>query len=274
MQMEELLKEVSVISKKYELIYQKTGGRFNIFEIAAIDDDEVKVCKILRELLDPNGSHAQGSVYLKLFAKIVLKMDICDDILCGAEVFSEFLTDGNRRIDLVLKTRDDFIPIEVKIHAGDQERQVADYYEHANKVGKQNSTKLFYLTLDGRPPSPGSAEGMTKKKGSQDYEEIKNISFGKDICNWLSECMKETPENAQNLRVSLKQFLTAIEKITNTWESPETMRVTELIFKEPENRRAALAIKKAIEASKPLILQKLFDDFKGMIKNTPSDTHL
>jgi hypothetical protein len=232
--MEELMKEVSVIMKKYELIYQKTGDRFNIFEIAAIGDDEVKVCRILRELLDPNGSHAQGSVYLKLFAKIVLEMNICDDVLCDAEVFSEFLTDGNRRIDLAIKTRDDFIPIEVKIHAGDQERQVADYYEYAKKVGKQNSTKLFYLTLDGRPPSPGSAEGMTKKKGSQDYEGIKNISFGKDIRNWLSECLKETPESAQNLRVSLKQFLTAIEKITNTWEAPETMKVIDSNFAHQE----------------------------------------
>lgn len=41
MNIELLLAEISEISKKYNLINQKTGGHFNIFEIAGIDSDEV-----------------------------------------------------------------------------------------------------------------------------------------------------------------------------------------------------------------------------------------
>jgi len=40
-----LLSEVSQISKKYELINQKTGGYFNIFDIANISTDEVTICR-------------------------------------------------------------------------------------------------------------------------------------------------------------------------------------------------------------------------------------
>jgi hypothetical protein len=45
-----LLSEVSQISKKYELINQKTGGYFNIFDIVNVSTDEVTICKMLKKL--------------------------------------------------------------------------------------------------------------------------------------------------------------------------------------------------------------------------------
>ncbi len=74
MSVELLLSEVSHISKKYELINQKTGGYFNIFDIANISNDEVFVCKFIHELINPRGSHYQGYTYLKLFVENVLSM--------------------------------------------------------------------------------------------------------------------------------------------------------------------------------------------------------
>ena len=40
---------------------------FNIFSITGIDTNEVKICRILCELLDKNGTHNCGTKFLKLF---------------------------------------------------------------------------------------------------------------------------------------------------------------------------------------------------------------
>lgn len=68
-----LLSQISSISKAYDKISMKTGGRFNIFRILDIASNEVTICKVLYELLNPKGCHYQGTVYLELFLKQVLK---------------------------------------------------------------------------------------------------------------------------------------------------------------------------------------------------------
>ena len=50
-------------------IAKETGNNFNIFEITHISQKEVPMCRILTELLDPNGSHGQNKIYLILFFK-------------------------------------------------------------------------------------------------------------------------------------------------------------------------------------------------------------
>ncbi|HEY8890494.1 MAG TPA: hypothetical protein VIM70_09590 [Clostridium sp.] len=57
-----LLAQISAISKKYDLIYQKTGGYFNIFDIANIESDEVIICRIIYELLNPKGRNLMRNI--------------------------------------------------------------------------------------------------------------------------------------------------------------------------------------------------------------------
>lgn len=106
MNIELLLQEISSISKKYHLINQKTGGYFNIFKIANIDSDEVIICRVLYELLSPTGNHYQGTLYLKLFVEKVLKIQMSESELASAVVYREFSTDENRRIDIVIRTKE------------------------------------------------------------------------------------------------------------------------------------------------------------------------
>ena len=60
-----LLSEVGYISKKYDEIYKNTGGYFNIFSIANIGYDEISICRVIKELIDPKGSHYQGAAFTK-----------------------------------------------------------------------------------------------------------------------------------------------------------------------------------------------------------------
>lgn len=68
-----LLNEVASIADKYNTIAQATGSRFNMFELTNVAENEVRMCRVLTDLLDPNGTHCQGRIYLDLFFDIVLK---------------------------------------------------------------------------------------------------------------------------------------------------------------------------------------------------------
>lgn len=105
MDVEKMLLEVSHISKKYEMINKMTGGYFNIFDIANISKNEVKICRIIYEFINPKGSHYQGDKYLKLFMKYVLGIDynIFKEDYRNIKVYREYKIENDRRIDLVIE---------------------------------------------------------------------------------------------------------------------------------------------------------------------------
>ncbi|MCL1822348.1 MAG: PD-(D/E)XK nuclease family protein, partial [Prolixibacteraceae bacterium] len=266
-----LLSEIGSISKKYDLLYQKTGGYFNIFEITDIATVETVVCRVLYELLSPKGSHHQGNIYLKLFVEHVLKKhvlkmeEISDEELRNASVYREFSIDQLRRIDLVIETEKHFIPIEVKIYAIEQKNQCQDYYQYAKDRIPQKESKLFYLTRFGEPPSEYS-------RGNLKEDDVTNISFEKDILGWLSHCLKETIKLAP-IREVLQQFVAAIRRFTNQMEDDKTMEMKELLMKSSENMRSADAIEKSLRDSKIDMLEKLLRAIEGSIsqKKLPNE---
>jgi hypothetical protein len=65
---------------------------------------------------------------------------------------TECVTNENRRIDIVLEDGTIFVPIEVKIWAGDQPKQIHDYFEFARTKNSGNHVPVLYLTLDGHEP--------------------------------------------------------------------------------------------------------------------------
>ena len=72
---------------------RENGECFNILEISGINKLEVKMCRILAELLNPVGCHYQNILFLKGFVKSVLKIEIDDDELIQSQVTTEYLTD-------------------------------------------------------------------------------------------------------------------------------------------------------------------------------------
>lgn len=107
-----LLSNVSSIVKTHALIKQHTGGYFNIFRIAKIDQLEVTICRVLHDLLNPKGSHSQGDLFLREFVARVLQMDFSEEDYHAVQVDREYRIDGDRRIDLLIKTVNYEIPIE------------------------------------------------------------------------------------------------------------------------------------------------------------------
>lgn len=143
MNLQQLLSQITALSKKYDLLNERTGGFFNVFEIANVAHDEVTVCRMIYELLSPRGSHCQGTLYLKLFLEGVLQIQVDDTELETVTVYREYVIDEKRRIDLVIETANHFIPIEMKIYAGEQQAQCWDYYNFTKeKFGSKGPMSL------------------------------------------------------------------------------------------------------------------------------------
>ena len=248
---EKLLRAVVKISDRYDEIYRITGENFNVFQVLDVGEKERFICRVLRELLSPSGSHYQGILFLRPFVKKVLGLnEIPDDELMKAKVFCEYTTSKRRFIDIAIETANYFIAVEVKINAGDSDKQCRDYYEEAQRhCADENHAKIVYLTTDGRKPAPKSASG----------KEI-CISFEKDIHEWLEECLSYPEiEYAVSVREVMRQFLKTTERFTNQIKEDKKMELVELITKSPENFRAVIELKNALPSAVECMRKKFLE---------------
>ncbi|WP_268225830.1 PDDEXK-like family protein [Sinomicrobium oceani] len=204
-----ILKSTSTILKhQHELAILK-GETFNLFSILDLETKENKThSAFLGELLNPNGSHHQGNTFLKLFLKIVKienHLDVSTTSLCLEYHLGErnITNETGGRIDIYLKDHlGKSVCIENKLYAPDQDKQIARYYNH----NKRNN-KVYYLTLEGTPPSE---ESRGNKKKDTDFT---CISYKEDVLEWLSLCVKEVSE-FPIIRESIRQYIILIKKLT------------------------------------------------------------
>lgn len=197
---------------------------FNIFNVLDIKSKEVIMCRFLSELLTPNGSHGMGKKFFEKFIEAINEdenINLIDDDLDCIRVTTEKVIKDNRRIDILIKTSKQIIPIEVKIYAGEQQYQVKDYLEYCKnyiKLNKLDSNRcvLLYLTLDGHPPSCYSTGSSDEQKSDA---RIICISFKKHILNFLQKCLEEcerseSEKTAKAVSSNIKQYQFAIEELT------------------------------------------------------------
>lgn len=284
---------------------------FNVFEVLSVQYKEVIMCRMLKDLLDPKGKHGKGNKFLKLFFKVINESSgeiVSDEDLDKSYKSNEIVVDceheidDNRRIDILIRVGARYIPIEVKIYAGEQQNQVHDYLNYCNKMQKQDGsndkTVLLYLTLDGHNPSAYSVgckisnesagpcseyiEQDCSNEDSIQHEELKEktkskdstkfidqdktiipISFKEEICRFLEQCIKEADN--ESLFLNLKQYLYAIETISGKASTP----VIETLSNKLKNKadfKAVDALNDALAVSKTNFLQDLFDLIEKKLK--------
>ena len=193
--LEVLLNSVELLGDKHKAENKSKASSFNIFSLLRKSSDEVHLhSKFIHELLDVNGTHGQGTLFLELFLKTL-----------GLEVDSyELLAYREKHnIDILLKSSSFVIIIENKIYTDDHSSQLSRYYETMTNQGytKENIT-VVYLTLFGH--------SATEKV---DFE-VNNISYRKDIIHWIEASMVEV-KNIPTLYVPLQQYLSLIKELTH-----------------------------------------------------------
>jgi len=236
-----LLRDVTAILELKKQDPPAPGENFNIFSVVNIETKEVDThCRLLYELLSPDGSHGMGDRFLQAFFEIVLHQQYYKGIMVKREYRIDKQDDNYGRMDLFIQGKDFQYAIEVKIYAGDQWEQVKRYSQAASQV--------YYLTLDGHGPSEDS------KKDSN----VTCISFATEIRNWLVRC-GEIAWNVPSVAEVIRQYIKLIDKLTGNFAGDKYMEQIEKIISDSQaNFESALAIQKSVLLVQADMLKQVF----------------
>ena len=208
----EVKKFFSVIRHKVEpqqrLLDRKQATHFNVFDF--IEPDENRLSDVLAWLLDPQESHGQGDLFLRLMFK---QLDLGSNakLTTDAKVQREAPTHGiekyRRRMDVLVEAGA-WLVIENKVDSSEQPEQVKDYLEHLHQctVSRSIQSTLIYLTPNGRSPE---SLGSAKLAESEQSGQLHCWSYGGELCEWLENCRDEC--EAKKIKIFLADFIGYIE---------------------------------------------------------------
>lgn len=247
----ELLTEVSQRLKRDPP--RRPLSECSVFRVLGVAWDEVKMCRFLADLLNPEGDHNCGALFLNSFLRFFLpECPMSSTLLIRTSVTTEFPLENGRRIDIVLQNSRYFIPIEVKIEAPEQEGQCYDYYQHARNA------PLIYLTRFGSAPSKYSLN----EKGGPDMlplEHIRCISWSRDISKWLTGLL---PELDGLVKVLVEQYIDTIYDIADERGRRVMEQSVQAALTSPEFFGAGLELERSMKQAKLTLMRLLFDCFK------------
>jgi hypothetical protein len=225
---------------------------FSVFNY--IQPDECGLSAILRDLLDPRGSHGQGDLFLRGFLDHFWKEDTrprgeVED--AKTEVRTTRIEQGFRKMDVWVKFQDGVMVIENKAWARDKKHQVRDYLKDMAPWPK---ARLFYLTPDGTPPSEESIDPPSREEAEK-VGRLCLLSYSR-LPEWLSDCQGDC--QSERVRVFIDDFIAYLRR---TFEGVRDMTDEEAIVNAAiangDGVEAALAVAAAKDAIKDKLLDRL-----------------
>lgn len=263
----------------YRISHPSPSGNYNIFRILEVSEKEVVMCRMLADLLNPAGAHRKGSVYLYHFLREVLKARVTEDDLNSVQVEKEYLIPGTeRRIDIAVYTGRYFLPIEVKIHAGEQRSQCYDYYQYAKERNAGGDARVCYLTIDGKLPSEYSLSRYDQDGNVTDRigtENIIPVSFRRHVAPWLRKLLFHEPDGPEGEeREILMQYLQAIEEVTGAAREESQEVVAGTLLETEAYFRMGLQIADAADTAKAALIRKVMEEFRLQMEPVSESYHL
>ena len=249
----QLIESVKGIESRYKDDAVQSGADFNIFQIIGLTSDEVRVhSAFLATLLDPQGAHRQGDLFLQLFTKqlsqIVHDFDTKSAVVECEKYIGRMTETTGGRIDIHISDKKGHkIIIENKIYAPDQTNQLIRYHNYAPDA------VLLYLTLDGKEPGKDSAGDLIEE------EQYYLISYSNEILDWLADCY-EAVKRIPRLAEGINHYINLIKIITNqSTNIMMTKEIAEAIASSSSNIQAAIEIQRALQDVKINIQQKFWN---------------
>lgn len=249
---------------KLKIIQEKQKMRglndYNLFTSLLDASDEVRLhTRFIYSLLNPEGSHYQGNLFLRKFISASGIENFGLDT-ANTKVFKEY-----KFIDLYITDGNKHIIIENKIYAGDQEGQISNYISKIQREEKIKPEDVFeriyvlYLTLDRVMPSDASladytiTDNILQNKVSK--VGFKSIHYKNEIMAWLNDSQKEVA-NLTNLNQVIEQYKEVVLLINNAFEG-KIMSLKEFLGKDINNWKIVDEVGKQRDAL-------LYDLFKGL----------
>lgn len=252
---------------------QRAMGKhdYNIFTLFHGFSDEVNLhSNFIASLLDPNGDHYKGDLFLKLFLETCGIDDFSIDT-SRTTVFKEF-----KHIDIYISDSKKHIILENKVYAKDQPTQIARYIKAIKKEGAEDEDiYVLYLHPDRELPKENSLGGYKLNQDNTKLEKdgssinFKVISYGKEILEWIDRCKNEV-SNLTDLNVFLSQYKDVIEMIYDRYKRIDEMNNEDLVKIFKDNYRAVSDIVSNYEQTRRKIIDEFFknisDNLKGIYK--------
>lgn len=209
--------------------------------------NENKVSEIIAFLLDPQASHEQGDLYLRMFVEY-FELSFRYTDVSKVRVALEKNTDESRRVDIVI-SYDNFkrvIGIENKIYpwTRDQDFQVADYIKHLKTYCKTDDYHLIYLAPQGKI--------LSKDSAGEDYEEmltdgkLKQINYEEHIIDLVHRFAMHTDND--RVRAFIRDFELKLRENFIGINMMEQNDVVKYIKESEENIRTAFTVARDLVA--------------------------
>lgn len=208
--------EIRKIKDKQDKQLLRGLNDYNILTSVLKETDEVRLHSgMIFSLLNPSGSHGQGSLFLELFLDSVLSDTPFKINLNRCSVYKEY-----KNIDLYITDGSKHIIIENKIYAQDQEEQIKRYIDiiyKENEIIKHTNVFVIYLSIDRVEPSKLSLgnyniDNNHLKKDGESLSLYKSIHYNNQIYKWLAHCKHEV-QNITNLNEAIKQYIEVVRMI-------------------------------------------------------------
>lgn len=253
--LDDLLKNIEIFLKLRKKTNESSRGKnFTVFTALGNEyDEEHTHTRFIYEILRPDGYHGMGDIFLKEFFKTVLS----DEQMSKVITIEREKTFQGGRIDLFIETTTAVYPIEVKIKATDQSRQIERYYSYARK--KRKKILVFYLTIDCHAPS-------SQSKGNVPDDKIECISFKEEIRDWLIKC-EDLARKSPSVAGAIRQYITLIGKLSECQEDVYMNAVQELISRSKESFLSAIEVEKNINDVRISKMREFMEDIKQHIEN-------
>ena len=221
-----LLDSIETILERTAIQVKKYAPDFNIFQILKLERKEVGThSAFLANLLDPNGFHGQGSLFLDVFLESIGIETASGKWRVETEKWAGYADDINYsnlgRMDIVLLNERSAVVIENKIDHVDEPHQLWRYgkwleneYEPGCLTYKEHF-KIVYLTLSGKKPSTRS---ISKPYEDDSFtlapDQILSWSYNKNVKEWLN-LLTNSQELPINVKIVIDQYLRTIRRILN-----------------------------------------------------------
>ena len=253
----EISQELKVLEISRQRYAKQLAPTFSVFDY--IYTDEMMLSRIISDLLNPKGKHAQGSIFLSLFFNLLkFPGDWSELNLEQAKITIELekITKNGRRMDIYINIHSEGknygICIENKPFAVDGIDQLNDYAIEMERLN-QKKWHIVYLSGYAQKPSENSIslnklnEWIQEKKYSQ-------VNFP-SLHDWLKKCVAES----QNDHVNhfLKAFQNYIlNKFVGVNDMPEQEAIVNIALSSTQNIQAAFELFSAKDAIQDALVRK------------------
>lgn len=226
--------------------------------------DEMALSEYLALLLDPQGSHGQGDLYLREFLQLeVIKphADWLDSMLQSRlQVSTEFALPGRRRMDIYLHSARHGLAIENKPWAADQDLQLHDYARYLDQQYRSGQWLLIYLCNEDI-----SEQSLPADTDESLRSRVIQLSFYQ-LASWLEDCALRT--QAQAVKVFVEAMARFVrERINGEMVMGSGEDLVDLVRGSEKHVRSAFLIAQQMQTLK----QQLLEDFIEHVRHELAD---